>query len=162
MRSVGTIGVVYESGGYSTRSIIGQTRREAFQKYGGSREGVSSSSHLTRTTGTCGYWTTSVSLRTSTMHSSEYEAWLGPSQVLPVPVPHDCMDGFLYAYWRLPGAYLDPNVRAAMSSFHVLGDVAGGLARLETDLRSGRWKERYGCLLALVTNDVGYRLVIAS
>ena len=156
----GTIGVVYESGGYYTRSIIGQTRREAFQKYGGSREGVSSSSHLTWTTGTYGYWNTSLSLRTSTIHSSEYEAWLGPSQVLPVP--HDCTDGYLCAYWRGPSAYLDPNVRTTMSSFYALGDVVGGLGRLEADLRSGRWEERYGSLLALDTNDVGYRLVIAS
>ena len=92
----------------------------------------------------------------------DYEAWLGPCQMLPVPVPHDCVDGFLYAYWRRPDAYLDPSVRAAMSSFHALGDVAGGLMRLEADLKSGRWKERYASVLALDTNDVGYRLVIAS
>lgn len=93
---------------------------------------------------------------------TDYEAWLGPTQVLPVPVPHDCMDGFLYAYWRRPGAYLDPKVRAAMSSFHALGNVSAGLRRLEADLQSGLWEKRYGSLLARDANDVGYRLVIAS
>lgn len=93
---------------------------------------------------------------------SDYERWLGMVQVLPVPVPHDCMDGFLYAYWRRPAAYLEADVRAAMSSFHALGDVSGGLHKLEADLTSGRWGARYGSLLACDTNDVGYRLVIAS
>lgn len=31
---------------------------------------------------------------------SDYERWMGPVQVTPVPVPHDCSDGFLHAYWR--------------------------------------------------------------
>jgi len=92
---------------------------------------------------------------------SDYEAWLGPTQVFPVPVPHYCMDGFLYAYWRRPEAYLDPDVRAAMSSFHALGDVSAGLRRLEADLQNGRWEERYGSVLTLDANDVGYRLLVA-
>ncbi|MET1111991.1 MAG: class I SAM-dependent methyltransferase [Allosphingosinicella sp.] len=37
---------------------------------------------------------------------SAYEAWLGPVTVAPVPIPHDCTDGFLAAYWRRPAAYL--------------------------------------------------------
>lgn len=28
---------------------------------------------------------------------SDYERWLGPVRILPVPVPHDCSDGFLHA-----------------------------------------------------------------
>ena len=37
---------------------------------------------------------------------SDYERWLGSVQITPVLVPHDCSDGFLYAYWRRPAAYL--------------------------------------------------------
>jgi ubiquinone/menaquinone biosynthesis C-methylase UbiE len=33
---------------------------------------------------------------------SDYEGWLGSVQIIPVPVPHNCSDGFLYAYWRRP------------------------------------------------------------
>jgi hypothetical protein len=33
---------------------------------------------------------------------------LGPLDRIPVPVPHDCMDGFLRAYWRRPEADLLP------------------------------------------------------
>src|SRR5947208_6206812 len=28
--------------------------------------------------------------------------WLGGAEVTPVPVPHDCVDGFFGAYWRRP------------------------------------------------------------
>jgi SAM-dependent methyltransferase len=92
---------------------------------------------------------------------SEFDERLGPVAVSPVPVPHDCTDGFLAAYWRRPRAYLDPKIRAAMSSFWALGDVSAPLRRLEADLDSGAWDERYSDLLALEALDCGYRLVTA-
>ena len=90
---------------------------------------------------------------------ADYERWLGPVEVAPVPIPHDCTDGFLCAYWRRPRAYLDPKVRAAMSSFRALGDVSAALGKLEADLGSGAWAERHGELLGLDAFDAGYRLV---
>jgi ubiquinone/menaquinone biosynthesis C-methylase UbiE len=48
---------------------------------------------------------------------ADYEKWLGPVKVTPVLVPHDCSDGFLYAYWRRPTAYLDPKIRSGSSAF---------------------------------------------
>lgn len=42
---------------------------------------------------------------------------LGDPTIIPVPVPHDCVDGFGGAYWRRPHAYLDPTVQAGMSLF---------------------------------------------
>lgn len=93
---------------------------------------------------------------------SDYAAWLGPVEVTPAPIPHDCRDGFLCAYWRRPAAYLDPRIRAAMSSFWVLGDVSEALARLERDLDSGEWERRYGHVLAQEDVDCGYRLVVAK
>lgn len=92
---------------------------------------------------------------------TDYERWLGPVAISSVPIPHDCSDGFLSAYWRRPSAYLDPRVRAAMSSFWALGDVSEPLARLESDLQTGVWAERYGHLLELESCDCGYRLVVA-
>lgn len=78
-----------------------------------------------------------------------------------VPIPHDCVDGFFAAFWRRPGAYLDPAVRAGISFFAQLGPeaVAAGLARLEADLASGAWQERNRALLELDELDVGYRLL---
>jgi len=93
-----------------------------------------------------------------------YTEAFGPAarvQVAAVPVPRDCVDGFLGAYWARPEAYLDPAVRAGISSFARPGTEAG-LARLRADLASGAWHARHGRLLAADTLDVGYRLVIAD
>lgn len=90
---------------------------------------------------------------------SNYEEWLGSVEVSPVPIPHDCSDGFLAAYWRRPAAYLDERVRAAISSFWALDDVSEGLEKLEADLKSGVWEHRYSELLNLEELDCGYRLV---
>jgi SAM-dependent methyltransferase len=80
-----------------------------------------------------------------------------------VPIPHDCTDGFLGAWWRRPEAYLDPVVRAGISALAPLEDRIGpGLARLAEDLRTGAWQRRHAELLALEELDVGYRLVVSA
>jgi len=93
---------------------------------------------------------------------ADYEDWLGPLSIDPVPIPHDCSDGFLYAYWRRPAAYLDPELRKGSSSFWAIPDVDHKLERLRDDLESGAWEQRYGHLLARDAIDLGYRLVVAS
>ncbi|SDZ37312.1 hypothetical protein SAMN05444004_11213 [Jannaschia faecimaris] len=93
---------------------------------------------------------------------AELESWLGPIRVTPAPIPHDCSDGFLAAYWRCPTAYLDNRLRAAMSPFQMLGDVSEGLTKLNDDLRSGDWTRRYGHLADLIELDCGYRFVTAG
>ena len=93
---------------------------------------------------------------------TDYEEWIGPVEATPVLIPHDCADGFQCAYWRRPSAYLDPKVRAAMSSFQAIENVADGLERLENDLKSGAWEQKHAELLDLDEYDFGYRLVIAK
>lgn len=92
-------------------------------------------------------------------HIGNYEKWLGAVKVSPINIPHDCSDGFLAAYWRRPAAYLEERVRAAMSSFWALDDVSKGLEKLESDLKSGAWEQRYSNLINLDELDCGYRLV---
>ncbi len=89
---------------------------------------------------------------------------LGTDRVEVVPVPHDCEDGFMAAYWRRPERYLDPEVRANISGLALLppNDAEAGARRLADDLASGAWHERYGHLLALDELDAGYRLVVAG
>ncbi len=87
---------------------------------------------------------------------------LGPLTVQALPVPHDCTDGFLGAYWRRPEVYLDAGARRAISTFAKLRDAEAGLARLRDDLASGEWRRRYGHLLGLAELDLGYRLVVAA
>ena len=86
---------------------------------------------------------------------------LGDIQVQPVPIPHDCTDGFLGAYWRRPAAYLDPAIRSGISSF-ARPDFDAGLARLAVDLASGAWARKHGDLVERTELDVGYRLVVAA
>jgi len=86
------------------------------------------------------------------------ERMIGPVRMAPVPIPHDCTDGLLCAYWRRPQSYLSAEIRSAMSSFARI-DAEAGLARLRADLSSGRWAERNRHLLALDTLDLGYRIV---
>jgi len=90
---------------------------------------------------------------------SDYEKWLGPVRIAPVPIPHDCTDGFLHAYWRRPEAYLDARVRSGSSSFWAIGNLKEGLGRLASDLESGEWHRRHADLLARDECDLGYRLV---
>lgn len=79
----------------------------------------------------------------------------------PVPVPHDCSDGFLGAFWRYPEHYLDADARAGMSAFAMVSaeELETGLARLREDIESRQWKARYGRLLEADALDLGYRLV---
>ncbi len=88
---------------------------------------------------------------------------LGNIEARPLPIPHDCRDGFLGAFWRRPEAYLDPDVRRAMSGFVQLPPAAvdAGLARLAADLRSGQWDAQFGWVRDQVSLDLGYRLIIA-
>ena len=81
-----------------------------------------------------------------------------------VPVPADCIDGFGGCYWNRPEAYLDPVVRAGMSSFSQLDPKveARGIARLRDALSSGEWDARYGHLRSEPEHDVGYKLLIAG
>ena len=91
-------------------------------------------------------------------------ARLGDARAEPVPVPHDCRDGFFHAYWRRPEAYLDPAVRAGISVFAQLDAkaVEEGLERLRRDLESGEWRRRNADLLELEEVDAGYRLIVAD
>lgn len=89
---------------------------------------------------------------------------LGDPTVLPVPIPHDCLDGVGGAYWRRPHAYLDPTVRAGMSLLALTPkpELEEGLSRLRADLASGEWARQHHDLIDQQQLDLGYRLLIAE
>jgi SAM-dependent methyltransferase len=89
-------------------------------------------------------------------------AVLGPIDVQPLPIPRDCVDGFLGAFWLRPEAYLDEEVRAGISTFSRLTSIGPQLERLEHDLASGNWERRNAELRHRTDLDVGYRLVMAE
>lgn len=93
---------------------------------------------------------------------SDFQHALGPISVTDVPIPHDCADGFMCAYWRRPEAYLDQRVRSAISTFAKIGDATGGLRRLSADLQSGEWHSRHKDIVDKTQLDLGYRLIVSQ
>jgi len=78
-----------------------------------------------------------------------------------IPIPSDCRDGFLGAYWQRPRAYLDPLVRSSISTFAKIGNIDSQLACLAHDIDSGEWHRHHSDLQGMNQIDLGYRLLIA-
>jgi SAM-dependent methyltransferase len=87
------------------------------------------------------------------------EGW--QTETISMPVPHDCTDGFLGAYWRRPKAYFRPEVRRSISTFNLLDKnlVQETLNRLHNDIESGTWHDRYGRVMELTELNLGYRIL---
>ena len=83
-------------------------------------------------------------------------------KVAPLPIPSDCKDGHLAAFWKRPQAYLSRTVRQSTSPFAKIKNLAEGLQKLEDDLASGRWAKNNRAILDLSSLDVGYRLISAK
>jgi SAM-dependent methyltransferase len=94
----------------------------------------------------------------------ELMAPLGDVELRPVPIPHDCADGFLGAFWRRPEAYLDARVRAGISVFRLLpeDEVEAAVRALRADLESGAWARRNADILEREELDLGFRVVVAE
>lgn len=88
---------------------------------------------------------------------------LGEARVESIPIPADCSDGFLEAYFARPEAFLDPAVRRAQSIWSRLPpDIEQrALAELEADLRSGVWDQRHGALRCRPSYEGALRLVVS-
>jgi Methyltransferase domain len=70
------------------------------------------------------------------------------SQIVPVPIPLDCTDGFNEAYYGRPTMLLNPEARLACSAWSFVdGTVIQRFEeQLAGDLESGKWDERFGHL----------------
>jgi SAM-dependent methyltransferase len=102
--------------------------------------------------------------RTRGAWEAELSLALGPVDLVAVPVPHDCTDGFYGAYWRRPEAYLDPAVRASISVFAQLSSAAVDRAidALGADLETGTWRRRHRELLTRKALHLGYYVIVAA
>ena len=102
--------------------------------------------------------------RTRGIWERQLRASLGDVVITPVPVAHDCTDGFYGAYWRRPEAYLRPEVRAGISVFAQVSSAAVDRAidALGADLETGRWRERHRELLTMDELHLGYYVVTAE
>jgi SAM-dependent methyltransferase len=87
---------------------------------------------------------------------------LGSVDVKTVPIPSDCTDGFLCAYWSRPESFLDSRIRSAISTFSRINNVEEGVQKLSMDLENGEWHRKYGYLKELPDFDFGYRLIVSN
>lgn len=87
----------------------------------------------------------------------------GTADVVTIPIPRDCVDGFAEAYYGRPEAFLDPEVRASQSAWTFLdrATVDHGLRRLADDLATGAWDRTYGDLRQQPEWLGAMRLIIA-
>ncbi|HEY5231790.1 MAG TPA: class I SAM-dependent methyltransferase [Galbitalea sp.] len=87
----------------------------------------------------------------------------GEVEIVIVPIPFDCVDGFNQAYYGRPELLLDERARAANSAWSFVGpEVEARFARdLDADLGSGAWDEKYGYLRTQGEFDGALRLVIS-
>jgi SAM-dependent methyltransferase len=86
----------------------------------------------------------------------------GEVDILPVPIPLDCLDGFNEAYYGRPEMLLDPAARRACSAWSFVD--AAAVSRFEgdfsRDLADGTWDVRYGALRAQPTFEGSLALVV--
>ena len=86
----------------------------------------------------------------------------GEAEVLSVPIPLDCSDGFGEAYYGRPERLLDPGARLANSAWSFVDASVGErfVAALGRDLDHGDWDRRYGHLRNQLEFDGSLKLII--
>jgi SAM-dependent methyltransferase len=87
----------------------------------------------------------------------------GTASVESIPIPSDCSDGFVEAYWGRPEAFLDDDIRSAQATWKSLpaGVESRAVSALAADLASGRWDARHGHLRGQSSYDAGLVLVVS-
>jgi SAM-dependent methyltransferase len=87
----------------------------------------------------------------------------GTCEVIPVPIPLDCVDGFQEAFYGRPEAFLEKEVRLSQSAWGFLADgVEEKLVQsLKADLESGEWDKKYGQFRNQPTFTCVLRLIIS-
>lgn len=94
---------------------------------------------------------------------SEIVAGLGGAvEILQVPIPLDCVDGFGEAYYGRPERLLDPGARLANSAWTFVAPevVERFVTTLGRDLADGSWDRRYGRLRTTPSFEGSLRLIV--
>lgn len=87
----------------------------------------------------------------------------GHCEVVSIPIPLDCADGFQEAFYGRPEAFLQKEVRQSQSAW---GFLPEGLEeelvnRLASDLVSGDWDRKYGHFRHMPTFTCALRLIVS-
>lgn len=88
----------------------------------------------------------------------------GTCEIVPIPIPLDCVDGFQEAFYGRPEAFLKKEVRLAQSAWGFLPEgVEERLVKvLEEDLKSGEWDKKYGHFRSEPNFTCALRLIIST
>lgn len=102
--------------------------------------------------------------RRSTEISAIRSALGARTEVRSIPIPIDCVDGFLEAYYARPEQFLDPDVRRAQSAWGFVDPTTEQRAvrRLGEDLESGSWDRRHGHLRTQSHFQGALRLIVGT
>jgi Methylase involved in ubiquinone/menaquinone biosynthesis len=96
--------------------------------------------------------------------SIEYitESLGGNCEVLEVPIPLDCVDGFQEAFYGRPEAFLSGAVRRAQSAWGFVDDATAQayVQHLSDELQSGEWDRKYGQYRSMPEAVFSLRLVV--
>lgn len=86
----------------------------------------------------------------------------GVVEVIPVPIPLDCTDGFSEAYYGRPERLLDAGARRANSAWSFVDPAAElrFVERLNHDLQCGVWDAKHGHLRQQPFFEGSLRLVV--
>jgi SAM-dependent methyltransferase len=84
------------------------------------------------------------------------------TEIIPVPIPFDCSDGFNEAYYGRPERLLDPGARLACSAWSFVAPSVESrfVAHLGSDLESGAWDTKYGALRSRKWFEGSLKLVV--
>jgi SAM-dependent methyltransferase len=87
----------------------------------------------------------------------------GKSEVIKIPIPLNCVDGFQEAYYGRPEAFLSTEVRMSQSAWGFLSaeDQERIVQRLADELQSGEWDRKFGHFRTQPHFTCALRLIVA-
>jgi SAM-dependent methyltransferase len=88
----------------------------------------------------------------------------GTVEVTRIPIPFDCADGFVEAYYGRPEGLLDPGARKACSAWSLVDEqrAAQYVEALRAAIESGAWDARHGHLRTQPSFDGSLVLIKAT
>lgn len=88
----------------------------------------------------------------------------GSVQVQVVPIPFDCPDGFLEAYYGKPEAFLQSSVRRSQSAWSFLeeGEEDRIVNELARNLENGEWEDKFGAWREKPFFEGSLRLIVST
>jgi SAM-dependent methyltransferase len=88
----------------------------------------------------------------------------GNCEVLEIPIPLDCVDGFQEAFYGRPEAFLEKEVRLSQSAWGFLSEEVQDrlVKKLDDDLKSGEWDKKYGHYRTQPFFTCALRLIIST